>query len=74
MHDVDDYDSFKKILADSGGFMKCGWDGNSKTENLIKQDTKATIRCILKEIDDPSIKCIYSQSKAKYEVIFSKAY
>ena len=65
---------FKQILSDAGGFIKCGWDGNSKTENLIKKDTKATIRCILKEIDDPAVKCIYSQSKAKYEVVFSKAY
>ena len=74
MHTIQDYGKFKEIISDSGGFIKCGWDGNSKTENLIKQETNATIRCIIKEIDDPKIKCIYSKPKAKYEVIFSKAY
>ena len=74
MHDVNDYDVFKKITADSGGFIRCAWDGNSETEKSIKQETSATIRCILKEIDDPTIKCIYSQSRAKYKVLFSKAY
>ena len=74
MHNIQDYEKFKKIISESAGFIKCGWDGNSQTENLIKKETNATIRCILKEIDNPKIKCIYSKSKAKYEVIFSKAY
>ena len=74
MHNIQDYEKFKKIISESAGFIKCGWDGNSQTENLIKKETNATIRCILKEIDNPKIKCIYSKSKAKYEVVFSKAY
>ncbi len=70
---ISDYDQFKKQVK-KGGFIKCGWDGSTETENLIKDQTKATIRCILYEINDSSIKCVLSRKPAKYEVIFSKAY
>ena len=42
---ADSYDEFKKII-DMGGFVRCGWDGTADTEKQIKDDTKATIRCI----------------------------
>jgi len=71
---VNNYTEFKNIISNNGGFLQCGWDGQSKTERLIKQETNATIRCIIKDVNDSNIKCIYSNSPAKYEVIFSKAY
>ena len=73
-HCASNYNEFQHIVSEKGGFIKCGWDGTSKTENLIKQETKATIRCIINKLDSSNIKCIYSQSPAKFEVIFSKAY
>ena len=73
-HSVKTYDEFKKFIKD-GGFVKCGWDGNNNTENKIKQETNATIRCIpINKKQSPLLKCIYTNNDAKHEVIFAKAY
>ena len=73
-HNVKNFDEFKSVIEHEGGFIKCGWDGNSETESRIKELTKATIRVIPLEQDIDQLKCIYSNKKAKYEVIFAKAY
>ena len=70
---VSDYEEFKNQIS-IGGFIKCGWDGSIDTENKIKEETKATIRCILFEQNISNIKCICSGKPAKFQVIFSKAY
>ena len=70
---VSSYDEFKSTI-DSGGFVKCGWDGKESTEKKIKEDTSATIRCIPLEQNTKDLKCVFSKQKAKYEVIFAKAY
>ena len=72
-HIVKDYDDFKSIIS-RGGFVRCGWDGNPETEAKIKQDTKATIRCIPFDEDPIELTCILTGQKAKHEVIFAKAY
>ena len=72
-HIVKDYDVFKSIIS-KGGFVRCGWDGNSETEAKIKQDTKATIRCIPFDEDPEELTCVLTGQKAKHEVIFAKAY
>ena len=71
--DVSDYVEFKSKLQ-NGGFLRCGWDGSIETENKIKEETKATIRCIPFKQNISGMKCIYSGKPAKFEVIFSKAY
>lgn len=43
--EVDSYDDFK-IEIEKGGFLLCHWDGTPETEERIKNETKATIRCI----------------------------
>ena len=73
-HNVENFDEFKTVIEDEGGFIKCGWDGTLETESRIKELTKATIRVIPFEQDIDQLKCIYSNKKAKYEVIFAKAY
>ena len=73
-HKVKNFDEFKSIIENEGGFIKCGWDGTAETESRIKELTKATIRVIPLEQDIDQLKCIYSNKKAKYEVIFAKAY
>ena len=73
-HNVKNFDEFKTVIKNEGGFIKCGWDGTSETESRIKELTKATIRVIPFEQDIDQLKCIYSNKKAKYEVIFAKAY
>ena len=72
-HSTNSYDDFKNIIK-KGGFVKCGWDGTNETEDKIKKDTKATIRCIPFNQDTESLKCIYSDTQAKYQVIFARAY
>ena len=73
-HNVKNFDEFKSVIENEGGFIKCGWDGTAETESRIKELTKATIRVIPFEQDIDQLKCIYSNKKAKYEVIFAKAY
>ena len=72
-HQTNNYKDFQTLIQ-NGGFVKCGWDGTSKTEDIIKKDTKATIRCIPFEQNIDGLKCIYSNESAKYEVIFARAY
>ena len=72
-HIVNSYEDFKDIIK-KGGFVKCGWDGSDESEEKIKKDTKATIRCIPFDQDVESLKCIYSNTQAKYQVIFARAY
>jgi len=73
-HVVDDYEDFKKILDDNGGFILAHWDGTSETEIKIKEETKATIRCIPIDSKPEEGKCIYSGKPSKQRVIFARAY
>ena len=72
-HSVSTWDEFKTIV-EKGGFIKCGWDGTAETENKIKAETKATIRCIPFDEDLSELNCIFTGNAAKHQVIFSKAY
>ena len=67
------YEEFKTLI-DGGGFVRCGWDGTESTEKQIKDDTKATIRCIPFDEAPSKKKCILTGEKAKHEAIFAKAY
>ena len=73
-HQVSSYDKFKELIKNQNGFICCGWDGDSNTEESIKKETKATIRCILDNLEDKDLKCIYSGKPAKHKVIFAKSY
>ena len=73
-HHVDDYAEFKTRLAEEGGFYLAHWDGTPETEARVKEETKATIRCL--PLDDPgeSGACMVSGKPSKQRVIWSKAY
>mgnify|MGYP001317238985 FL=1 len=73
-HEVSSYDEFKKLISSQSGFVIAGWDGTSSTEEAIKSETKATIRCIPEDLDNKGVKCIYSGEPARHKVIFSKSY
>ena len=70
---ADTYDEFKSLI-ETGGFIRCGWDGNADSETAVKSETKATIRCILQDENVDNLLCIYSGNPAKYKVIFARAY
>lgn len=73
-HTASDWDEFKDILENKGGFIHAHWDGTAETELKIKEETKATIRCIPLDAVQEEGKCIYSGKPSKQKVIFAKAY
>ncbi len=72
--EVESYEEFKKVLEEKGGFVKAHWDGTAETEALIKNETKATIRCIPIGEEAEEGKCIYSGKLSQRKVVFAKAY
>jgi len=72
--EVNTYDEFKELISNQSGFVIAGWDGTNETEEAIKSETKATIRCIPENFDSKGMTCIYSGKPARYKVIFSKSY
>jgi len=72
--EVNDYVTFKKVLEEKGGFVSAHWDGTSETEEKIKEETKATIRCIPIGAKEEAGICIYSGKPSTRRVLFAKAY
>ena len=71
---VDTYEEFKNTLETRGGFLLAHWDGSAETEEKIKQETKATIRCIpLDEAKEPG-KCVLTGKPSERRVVFAVAY
>lgn len=71
---VDTYEELKSILDGPGGFVLAHWDGTAETEEKIKEETKATIRCIPFDAPVESGKCVYSGKPSSQRVLFAKAY
>lgn len=71
---VDSYDEFKSILNGEGGFILAHWDGTAETEAKIKEQTKATIRCIPLGNSEEEGTCILTGNPSKQRVLFAKAY
>ncbi len=68
------YNEFKSIIDNKGGFVYAHWDGTAETEQKIKDETKATIRCIPVDNKLEDGVCIYSGKPSKQMVLFAKAY
>ncbi|QEC53464.1 prolyl-tRNA synthetase [Anseongella ginsenosidimutans] len=71
---ADSYDEFKQLLEEKGGFIMAHWDGTAETEQRIKEETKATIRCIPLNNPKEKGKCILTGKPSEQRVIFAKAY
>ncbi|MFT5102839.1 MAG: prolyl-tRNA synthetase [Candidatus Latescibacterota bacterium] len=71
---VDTYDEFKRVLQEKGGFIKAHWDGTTETEDQIKKETKATIRCVPLDDDTEGGSCMVTGKPSVRKVIFAKAY
>jgi prolyl-tRNA synthetase len=72
--EVNSYDEFKDVLETKGGFISAHWDGTPETEASIKEETKATIRCIPLIAKSENGTCIYSGKKSAGRVLFARAY
>jgi prolyl-tRNA synthetase len=71
---VDSYDEFKKIIEEKGGFVSAHWDGTAETEDKIKEETKATIRCIPLNAEKEEGSCMVTGKPSVRRVLFAKAY
>ncbi len=71
---VESYDEFKQVLEEKGGFISAHWDGTEATEDRIKKETKATIRCIPLDGDKTPGKCMVTGQPSERRVLFAKAY
>ncbi len=71
---VDSYDEFKELLETKTGFFLCHWDGTSETEERIKAETKATIRCIPFDSPEEEGKCMVTGKPSHRRVLIAKAY
>jgi len=73
-HKAKNYEDFKNIIKNKSGFVYAHWDGTVETEEKIKKETKATIRCIPINKKQNEGKCIVTGKKSKGMVVFAKAY
>jgi prolyl-tRNA synthetase len=71
---VDSWAEFETVLNDKGGFVSAHWDGTAETEELIKEKTKATIRCIPLDNPNEEGKCILTGKPSNQRVLFAIAY
>jgi prolyl-tRNA synthetase len=71
---VDTWEEFRNVLDHKGGFISAHWDGSGETEDRIKQETKATIRCIPLDEAEEEGKCILTGKPSKQRVLFALAY
>jgi prolyl-tRNA synthetase len=71
--EVDSYEEFK-VEIEKGGLLLCHWDGTKETEELIKNETKATVRCIPMEGDKTSGVCMVTGKPSAQRVVFARAY
>jgi prolyl-tRNA synthetase len=72
-HRVDTWDDFKAQI-EKGGFILAHWDGTAETEEKIKDETKATIRCIPLDAPEEHGKCIFTGNPSNKRVVFARAY
>lgn len=72
-HKIDNYEEFKEKI-EKGGFFLCHWDGTKETEEKIKEETKATIRCIPLEGEEEEGVCMVTGKPSKQRVIIARSY
>lgn len=73
-HHANSWEDFKEMIAKDAGFVYAHWDGTHETEQKIKEETKATIRCIPLNNKLEEGSCIYSGNPSNQKVLFAKAY
>jgi prolyl-tRNA synthetase len=74
IREANSWEEFKNLLENEGGFISAHWDGTDETEQQIKNETKATIRCIPLDAKEEAGKCIFSGNPSNKRVLFALAY
>ncbi len=74
IREANSWDEFVQLLDDKAGFISAHWDGTGETEEKIKEQTKATIRCIPLNNKQEEGKCILTGMPSKERVLFARAY
>jgi prolyl-tRNA synthetase len=74
MTEVSNFEEFKEVIENKGGFVLAHWDGSEESEDAIKEQTKATIRCIPNDSVFEAGTCVYSGRPSTQKVLFAKAY
>ena len=72
--EANSYEEFKALLETKTGFISAHWDGTAETEKRIKEETKATIRCIPLDNKLEDGVCVLTGKPSKQRVLFAKAY
>ncbi len=72
--EVSSYEEFKEVLDSKGGFILAHWDGTPETEEKIKNETKATIRCIPLDGEKVAGRCVVTGESSSRKVLFARAY
>jgi prolyl-tRNA synthetase len=72
--EVNSWDEFKEVLQAKTGFLSAHWDGTVETEEKIKEETKATIRCIPLDQREEAGTCVFSGKESRGRVLFALAY
>ena len=71
---ADSWEEFVRLLDEKGGFVSAHWDGTADTEDIIKEKTKATIRCIPLNNNKEQGTCILTGKPSEQRVLFARAY
>ncbi len=71
---VQNYEEFKSVICEKGGFVKAAWCGSADDEKKIKDETGATIRVRPFQKEEPTTPCVYCGQKAKEMVYFARSY
>jgi prolyl-tRNA synthetase len=71
---IDKWSDFLEVINNQGGFIMAHWDGTAETEEKIKEESKATIRCIPFDSPEEEGRCVYSGKPSKRRVLFAISY
>lgn len=71
---VESYEEFKQVLDTKGGFVLAHYDGSSETEDRIKEETKATVRCLPLDFEPEEGTCMLTGKPSSRRVVFARAY
>jgi len=73
-HDIDSYEEFKNIMSTTRGFIRSFWCEDAACEKKIKEETKASTRCLPMDHIEEKGQCIYCQKEATHRWLFAQAY